>query len=477
MREKKRLDRKTKSVMRSAAAVIETLVLSVVYYIAWRLLYAERYFLYLFEFRGKYVLAGVYAVLAVLFINNMDGFQVGNLRRLDLALAQWIGMFITNFITYFQLCLIANGMITPWPMLIIMAIDAVICVVCVFLFAGIYNRLYAPYDMIMIYGSDRAVTMKIKMDKRREKYRVDKLMSADQGFEAICREIVKYDAVVINDVQAQMRNDILKFCYGHELRTYVIPKVSDLIIRESSPVTALDTPMLVVDGNGLSIEQRFLKRAMDIIISLVGTIVASPIMAIVAIAIKCEDGGPVFFKQKRVTLGGREFNTLKFRSMIVNAEKETGAVLASENDSRITKVGRFIRATRLDEIPQLLNILKGDMSVVGPRPERKVFIEEYCKEMPEFAYRTKVKAGLTGYAQIYGKYNTSPYDKLRLDMMYISNYSLLLDIKLILTTVRVLFSKESTEGIDVAQENQKRAEDLLEQIHDEQEDQLVGAGK
>lgn len=477
MREKKRLDRKTKSVMRSTAAVIETLVLSVVYYIAWRLLYAERYFLYLFEFRGKYVLAGVYAVLAVLFINNMDGFQVGNLRRLDLALAQWIGMIITNFITYFQLCLIANGMISPWPMLMITAIDVVICVVCVFLFARIYNRLYAPYNMIMIYGNDRAVTMKIKMDKRREKYRVDKLMAANQGFEAVCREIVKYDAVVINDVQAQMRNDILKFCYKHELRTYVIPKVSDLIIRESSPVTALDTPMLVVNGNGLSIEQRFLKRAMDILISLLGTIVASPIMAIVAIAIKCEDGGPVFFKQKRVTLGGREFNTLKFRSMIVNAEEQTGAVLAAENDSRITKVGRFIRATRLDEIPQLLNILKGDMSVVGPRPERKVFIEEYCKEMPEFAYRTKVKAGLTGYAQIYGKYNTSPYDKLRLDMMYISNYSLFLDIKLILTTVRILFSKESTEGIDVAQENQKKAEDLLEQLHNEQEDQLVGAGK
>ena len=144
------------------------------------------------------------------------------------------------------------------------------------------------------------------------------------------------------------------------------------------------------------------------------------------------------------------FKILKFRSMIVNAEKEGKAMLATSNDPRITKVGRFIRAVRLDELPQMLNILKGDMSFVGPRPERYEMVEKFCKEMPEFAFRTKVKGGLTGYAQIYGKYNTSAYDKLRLDLMYIENYSILLDIKLILLTIRILFKKESTEGIDKA---------------------------
>ena len=179
----------------------------------------------------------------------------------------------------------------------------------------------------------------------------------------------------------------------------------------------------------------------------------------------------MFYKQKRLTLNDREFEVLKFRSMIVDAEKQTGAVLASGNDPRITKVGRFIRATRLDEIPQILNILKGDMSLVGPRPERKVFSEEFCQTIPEFAYRTKVKAGLTGYAQIYGKYNTVPYDKLRLDLMYIENYSILLDIKLILLTLRIIFSKDSTEGVEKLEELENLKKETLEQAAKEETEQ------
>jgi len=203
---------------------------------------------------------------------------------------------------------------------------------------------------------------------------------------------------------------------------------------------------------------------MDIVLCSIAMIVAAPVMAAVAIAIKLEDGGPVFFRQKRLTRNGREFEILKFRSMIVDAEKYAGAVLATDNDPRITKVGKFIRATRLDEIPQILNILKGDMSIVGPRPERKVIADEYCKDIPEFAYRLKVRGGLTGYAQIYGKYNTSAYDKLRLDLMYIENYSFMMDIKLIILTLRIIFSKESTEGIDKQRENQQKIEQLLKEL-------------
>jgi len=219
-----------------------------------------------------------------------------------------------------------------------------------------------------------------------------------------------------------------------------------------------------VKGTGLTPAQRVGKRLMDIVLCSVAMIVAAPVMAVVAVAIKLEDGGPVFFKQKRMTRNGREFEILKFRSMIVDAEKYAGAVLATDNDPRITKVGKFIRATRLDEIPQILNILKGDMSIVGPRPERKVIADEYCKDIPEFAYRLKVRGGLTGYAQIYGKYNTSAYDKLRLDLMYIENYSLMMDIKLIILTLRIIFSKESTEGIDKQQENQRKIDELLKEM-------------
>ena len=206
-------------------------------------------------------------------------------------------------------------------------------------------------------------------------------------------------------------------------------------------------------------------------------VIALPFMLVIAAAIKLEDGGPVFYKQKRLTLNGREFNILKFRSMIVDAEKYAGAVLAEDNDPRITKIGKLIRATRLDELPQILNILKGDMSIVGPRPERKCFADEFAKEIPEFEYRLKVKGGLTGYAQIYGKYNTSAYDKLRLDLMYIENYSIVLDIKLMLLTLRIMFSKDSTEGIDKAREREKQRDELINEIKNEQDASVASVGR
>ncbi len=425
-------------------ALLEIAALSASYHLVWDLMYAG-YGFPDFLYPGTYFLIGIYAALAALFIYSMDGFQVGNLQRFDLVLAQWIGMLFTNAVTYLQLCLIANSFLSLIPLVVLTLADLVICAVSVFFFSWLYHRAYAPCRMIMVYGSDSAIEMKIKMDHFQKNYIVDRLISMDEGLEKICTELVHYDGIVINDVPAQMRNDILKFCYQHDLRAYVVPKLTDLIIRGAEPVSTFDTPMMVVQDFGLTAQQRFFKRLMDIVISLAGVILTAPIMAAVAIAIKWEDGGPVFFKQKRVTQGGREFEILKFRSMIVDAEKHTGAVFAVENDSRITKVGHFIRAVKLDEIPQFFNILRGDMSIVGPRPERKVFIEEFCREMPEFAYRTKVKAGLTGYAQIYGTYNTTPYDKLRMDMMYISNYSLSLDIKLMLTTIRILFRKEHPE--------------------------------
>jgi lipopolysaccharide/colanic/teichoic acid biosynthesis glycosyltransferase len=186
---------------------------------------------------------------------------------------------------------------------------------------------------------------------------------------------------------------------------------------------------------------------MDIVLSSIGLIFLSPLFLLITIGIKMEDKGPVIYKQKRLTIGGREFYVYKFRSMRVDAEQDGVARLACVNDNRVTVVGNFIRKVRLDELPQLFNILKGDMSIVGPRPERPEIAQQYEKEMPEFQYRLRVKAGLTGYAQIYGKYNTTPYDKLKLDLHYIQNYSLLLDIMLIFLTTKILFMKESTEGV------------------------------
>ena len=453
----------TKGFVRLVETLLEVLILTVLYYFIWRNAYPDGGFLY----KGKYVLMGIYAVLMLVFFQNTDCTLFGQLRKADLMIGQVIALLLVNVVTYFQLCLIANQMLTPGPMLLVFVVEVVLALLLVSAYAAIYQKLYAPHKMLLVYGNERGVGLKIKMDSRQDKYKITKILSADVGYEQICKEAQEYDAIVLNDIPAQLRNDILKFCYLKRIRVYVAPKLTDLILRGAKDNNLFDTPLLLVRGTGLTPTQRIAKRAMDIAICSVAMLFAAPVMLIVAAAIKLEDGGPVFYKQKRLTRNGVEFEILKFRSMIVDAEKYAGAVLAAGNDPRITKVGKIIRATRLDEIPQILNILKGDMSIVGPRPERKCFAEEFYKDMPEFAYRLKVRGGLTGYAQIYGKYNTSAYDKLRLDMMYIENYSLLMDIKLIILTLRIIFSKDSTEGIDKAEENQRKAEELLRNTTEE----------
>ncbi len=450
----------TKGFVRVAETLLEVVILTLLYYVVW----IKGYNLSYFAYKGKYVLMGVYAALVYVFFLNSECTMFGHLNRIDLILGQIISLFLVNVITYFQLCLIANDMLPLAPIGALYGIEILISVVLVNVYSGLYHKIYAPHNMLLIYGHKRGVGLKIKMDSRRDKYHISKLIHVDEGLEAICKEVHQYDAVILTDVPAEMRNDILKYCYRYRIRTYVAPKLTDIMLRGARNNTLFDTPLLLVKGTGLSPVQRIAKRTMDIVLCGIAMIPAAPLMLLIAAAIKMEDQGPVFYRQKRMTLWGREFDILKFRSMIVDAEKYAGAVLATGEDPRITKVGKIIRATRMDELPQILNILKGDMSIVGPRPERKVIADEYCKDIPEFAYRLKVKGGLTGYAQIYGKYNTSAYDKLRLDLMYIENYSLLLDIKLIILTLRIIFSKDSTEGIDVAAENERMAEALYQSL-------------
>ena len=463
-----------KGVLRTLSGAFELLLLSYIYYYVWRHGYESGTFpAYLGN--GKYILAGVYCLLSTVLIVNFEGFRFGYLRMSDIIISQVIALFIGNFITYWQLCLIANKVISAIPMLCVMVADVVIVFVCAVAYNALYHHIYMPKNMVMIFGSRSAVGLKFKMDTRTDKYKITKLLPAELGYDAICKEIVHYDAVILNDIQAELRNDLVKFCYQNSLRLYVAPKLTDIVLRGATNICLFDTPLLLVRSKGLNSWQRLMKRLLDIVLCLIAMIVALPIMLIVAIAIKCEDGGPVFYRQDRVTLDGKVFSILKFRSMIVNAEKNGISQPATDRDPRITKVGRVIRATRIDELPQILNILKGDMSIVGPRPERVEHVEKYTAEIPEFEYRLKVKGGLTGYAQIYGKYNTSAYDKLRLDLMYIEHYSLMLDIKLILMTVRIMLSKESTEGFDEEALAEKIREEMLKSgIPEENEKEEAG---
>ena len=382
----------TKGFLRVAETLLEVVILTVIYYLVWK----QGYEMSSFAYKGKYVLMGVYGLLAYLIFQNADCTMFGQLSRIDLIIGQIISLFLVNFITYLQLCLIGNALLTPIPVVKLFFIQAVVAIGLILVYTTVYHKLYAPHNMLLIFGNKNSIALKFKMDSRKDKYNNTGLISAEEGYDAIVQKIPQYDAVILNDVAAPLRNDILKFCYRFRVRTYVAPKLTDIMLRGAKNISLFDTPLLLVKGTGLTPAQRVGKRMMDILLCSIAMIVAAPIMAVVAIAIKLEDGGPVFFRQKRMTRGGREFDILKFRSMIVDAEKYAGAVLATDNDPRITRVGKFIRATRLDEIPQILNILKGDMSIVGPRPERKVIADEYCKDIPEFAYRLKVRAGQTG---------------------------------------------------------------------------------
>lgn len=403
-------------------------------------------------FWGHVLMVAIYFVLLLFFTSTYGGMKIGYLKPMDVLFSQVFSLLCVNVLTYFQYSLIEvklvriNGL--AWLTL------------CQILFAGIwtwlcnfiYHKAFPPRDLLLVYGERSIEDITGKFASRPDKYRIVKYLSMDLGVEAIEKEIVESKmAVVLWDIPTMDRNKLFKFCYSRSIRVYMMPKITDVLIKGSDQLHLFDTPILLSREFSLRIEQRIAKRAIDIICSLILLVLSSPIQLITAIMIKAYDGGPVFYKQIRCTLNGREFEILKFRSMRVDAEKDGVARLASKNDSRITPIGKFIRAVRIDELPQLWNILRGDMSFIGPRPERPQIIAEYMEEMPEFALRMKVKAGLAGYAQVYGKYNTTPYDKLKLDLSYIENYTLWLDIKLMLLTLKILFKPESTEGVESTQ--------------------------
>jgi exopolysaccharide biosynthesis polyprenyl glycosylphosphotransferase len=266
--------------------------------------------------------------------------------------------------------------------------------------------------------------------------------------EAIKQSIKECDTVFLYEIQSSEREKYMIMCMEQGVDFYFSPNLGDILCQGSESKHIFDTPIYKYKYGYKNGSLEVAKRIFDVTLSIILLIISLPISIFIAIVIKVEDGGPIYYIQERVTKDGKRFKMIKFRSMIVDAEK-VGAQPCSDGDSRITRVGRWIRATRLDELPQFINILKGDMSLVGPRPERVEHVTKYTEMLPEFSYRLRVKGGLTGYAQVYGKYNTTPYDKLRLDLMYIENQSILLDLKIIALTIKTIFSKESTEGFQI----------------------------
>lgn len=397
--------------------------------------------------RGNWLIIVLYGVLLLFFLKTYGGLKIGFLKKGNLIYSQILSVVFVNIVTYIQIALIDKKFHNVLMILVVTLLDVVVIVAWTFVFQWIYGRIFPPRRMLYVHGNRSTSYLRDKINSREDKYQICRNLDYRCGMERLFKEIDKYDAVIIDDIPSHERNRLIKECYNRSVRTYSAPKISDILIRSSGEMNLFDSPLLLSKNDGLQIEQKIVKRLLDIAISAVGLLITSPLFLLIAISIKCTDRGPVFYKQKRLTQGGKEFKIYKFRTMIQDAEKGGKAVLARDEDDRILPGGKVLRRLRLDELPQLWNILKGDMSMVGPRPERPELMAEIVEEIPEFVYRLKVKAGLTGYAQVYGKYNTTAYDKLKLDLTYIRNYSIFLDLKLILMTPKVMFLKESTEGV------------------------------
>ncbi len=416
---------------------------------------------------GNYFLFVLFAVVYVAFVKVYGGFMVGTSTVVDLIFSQVIAIGFLQGFCYVIFSLLSYKLVSPVPFILMFVGFSIFAALWCYLADYVYFRLHKPRKTVVLFGNvDSYISLKgiRTMDKR---FNVVRTFNCEKTpLNEFFESIKNVNAVFLCGVPSDYRNEVVKYCIANGKVAYIKPKISDTIIRGGRTIQLMNVPVYRCKrADDSNLVYHLVKRVADIVLSLIAIIISSPFMLVTAIAIKAYDRGDALYKQTRLTKNGKTFEIYKFRSMIQNAEKDGVARLAGDKDDRITPVGKVIRKLRLDELPQLFNILKGDMSFVGPRPERPEIAAQYEKDMPEFALRLQVKAGLTGYAQVYGKYNTPPYDKVQMDLMYIANQSIAEDFKLMLMTFKILFIPSSTEGVD---ENQKTAlRDSGEEIIDE----------
>jgi len=465
----RKIDQYKKPVMSLAAFAIIA-ALTAIYGYVWYTTYTDLLEVPFFR-RGNYVVIGIYALISYFFMKISGGFKIGYLRTFEVLYSQVFSVLCINFVSYLQMCLIGRWKFgeNSLPIMVLTAIDMVVVLAWILIVRWAYLKLFPPRNLLMVYGDYKTDDIVKNMASRSDKYNIVEAISAYSDLEVIKEKIPQFEGVLLADLKAEIRNKLLKHCFETNVRCYCIPKISDIMIMSAEDIHLFDTALLLFRNQGLTPHQRFLKRAFDIFVSAVLLILTSPIFAIIAIAIKAYDGGPVFFTQDRLTQDKRVFKIFKFRSMKVSDGTEEYQ-LTKKDDDRITPVGHILRRSHFDELPQLINIFIGDMSIVGPRPEVPEIAEKYCEIIPEFHFRLKVKAGLTGFAQVYGKYNTTPYDKLKLDLSYIEKYSFLLDIKLMLLTVKVMFQKETSEGVENWQKTAAKDNKIVHAEKEEEND-------
>lgn len=430
--------------------LLNVALMTVPFAACWYVYYAKRIVMP-FQGKGNLLTLAIFALVYIVFAKIYEGFQIQIKPISEIAYSQSLAVLVSDGILFLVTWLLTRTFPNPLPLILAAVIQILIATGWALMIHAWYFSKFPADKTAIVYDNRVGLEKLVKEYGLNQKFSIKLKMSVEECLEDLT-VLDSMHTVFISGVHSHERNIILKYCIAHDIEVMVIPRVGDVIMSSARAIHMFHLPMLNVRRYAASPEFLFVKRLMDIVISLIALIVLSPVMIVVAIAIKAYDGGPAFYSQVRLTKDNREFRILKFRSMRTDAERDGVARLSTgENDSRITPIGKVIRKLRLDELPQLINILKGDLSIVGPRPERPEIAAQYEEEMPEFALRLQAKAGLTGYAQVYGKYNTTPYDKLQMDLMYIAHPSILEDLKIMMATVKILFMAESTDGVEEGQ--------------------------
>ena len=446
--------------------LLNIVMVTIPFLVAWSLYYSHKVYLSDFYRKGNWLVIALFVVIYYLLSHLYSGYSIHISRISELVYAQSLGALIADGIMFIIMWLLIRQ-VPNIPILLLVFVGQFLLIILWSYSAHrwylkhnppiptaiIYEELEGVEKLISYYGlnSHFDIVKKVNMKDfhgegwyslpREERYKRE-----DTFIPELLDDV---GAVFLCALHSYDRNQILKYCAHKDIVAWCIPRIGDAIMSGAEHAHLFHLPMLRVGRYNPTPEYLACKRLFDIVVSGLALTVFSPIMVVLAIIIRM-DGGTAFYRQKRLTKDGRVFEILKFRSMRMDAEKDGVARLSTgEADPRITKVGRFIRSCRLDELPQLINILKGDMSIVGPRPERPEIAAQYKQYLPEFDLRLQCKCGLTGFAQVYGQYNSTPYDKLLMDLMYIAKPSIAEDFKICFATVKILFLPESTEGVAV----------------------------
>lgn len=440
------MDKFTHNLLLRIVKVLDAAMITVPFALCWMLYYAQRIDAPFYA-KGNWLMIALFFGLYIIFGRVYDAFLISINRISEIIYSQVLAFLVSDGIMYIVIWLLTKHLPNLIPGLMAIAGQAVLASVWALAAHRWYFAVFPPQATAIIYDMRKGMTDLIESYGLDKKYNVCMTAHVDDCIDNLSL-LLGMQTVFLSGIHSHERNIIIKYCMAHDIDVFVIPRIGDVLMSSAQHMHMFHLPMLHLRRYNVQPEYLVMKRFLDIVLSGVILVVLSPVMLLIALAIKKEDGGPVLYKQVRLTKDRKPFEILKFRSMRVDAEKDGVARLSTgDKDDRVTSVGRFIRACRLDELPQLINILAGDMTIVGPRAERPEIAAQYEEELPEFALRLQGKAGLTGYAQVYGKYNTTPYDKLQMDLMYLAHPSIIEDLKIMFATVKILFMSESTEGI------------------------------